>query len=135
MGLRVWYGIWASLILAIAAVLSVVFRWPAVGVVWKGINGGDMAWRRNTAALWAYTWATLAWAGVFTARCIVQKGLYGADNTNALAVARILMGWPLTGVVTIFTVFMVRRASQAMTSGHSDLPEGPKKKEEDQSHD
>lgn len=29
------YGIWMSLALFIAAALSILFRWPAVGVIWR----------------------------------------------------------------------------------------------------
>lgn len=42
------YGIWMSLALCIAAVLSILFRWPAVGVIWKGINGEEMQWQKIT---------------------------------------------------------------------------------------
>lgn len=108
------YGIWMSLLLCILAVGSVLLRWPLVGVVWKGINGDGMAWRSNTTARRAYAWATLGWAVVFLSRFLIQNSFYNADDTNALAIARILMGWPLTGVVTLFTFFMVRRANQAM---------------------
>ncbi len=108
------YGIWMSLLLCILALGSVIVRWPLVGVIWKGINGEGMAWRENKTALHAYAWATLGWAVVFLARFVIQNNFYNADDTNALAVARILMGWPLTGVVTLFTFFMARRANQAM---------------------
>lgn len=110
------YSIWVSLIFGVVAVLSVLVRWPAVGVVWKGVNGESMAWRENATARMSYTLATLGWAVVFFARFIVQNGFYHSEDTNALAVARILMGWPLTGIVTLFTFFMVKRASHAMKS-------------------
>jgi len=32
------YGIWMSLLYAAIFFISVIIRWPAVGVVWKGIN-------------------------------------------------------------------------------------------------
>lgn len=114
------YGIWMSLLLFILAVVSVVVRWPLVGVIWRGINGDGMAWRVNPAARRAYAWATLGWAVVFLSRFLIQNNFYNADDTNALALARILMGWPLTGLVTLFTIFMVRRANKAMRADGSD---------------
>lgn len=108
------YGIWASLVLAIAAVASVLFRWPAVGVIWKGINGEDMAWREVAPARRAYAIATLGWAVIFIARFFIQNGLYNDGDTTALGVTRLVMGWPLTGLVTILTVIMVRRANEAV---------------------
>lgn len=108
------YGIWASLVLAVVAIASVIFRWPAVGVIWKGLNGEDMVWRAVPKARRAYAWATLGWSVVFISRFLVQNAFYNSDATNALAVARILMGWPLTGVVLVLTIWMVRRANTAV---------------------
>lgn len=110
------YGIWMSLALAIAAIASVVFRWPAVGVIWKGINGEDMVWRQVPAALRAYSLATLGWAVIFLARFIIQNNIYETGETTTLGVVRIVMGWPLTLIVAFFTVIMVRRANNAVES-------------------
>ncbi|WP_211256935.1 DUF3159 domain-containing protein [Corynebacterium lowii] len=108
------YGIWVSLVFGAAALISIALRWPLVGVIWKGLNGEEMAWRTVGSARRAYAWATLGWAIVFFARFFVQKYLYDDSSTTILAVVRILMGWPLTGVVTVFTIFMVRRADAAV---------------------
>ncbi|MBK4145911.1 DUF3159 domain-containing protein [Corynebacterium macginleyi] len=104
------YGIWMSLALFIAAALSILFRWPAVGVIWKGVNGGDMAWKKVKVARRAYSIATAGWAVIFLARFIVQRAIYDAGETTALGITRIVMGWPLTLLVTALTVWMVRRA-------------------------
>lgn len=108
------YGIWMSLLLFVVAAVSIVVRWPLVGVIWKGLNGEDMVWRRVPAARRAYAVATAGWAVVFLSRFLVQNFYYNAEETGALAAARILMGWPLTGVVTVLTIFMVRRANAAV---------------------
>lgn len=108
------YGIWMSLALCIAAVLSILFRWPAVGVIWKGINGEEMQWQKVPEARRAYAIATGGWAVIFLARFVVQRAIYDADATTALGVTRILMGWPLTLLVTALTVWMVRRADAAV---------------------
>lgn len=108
------YGIWASLVFAVVAVATVLFKWPAVGVIWKGINGEDMSWQRVTSARRSYSIATLGWVVIFLARFFVQNNLYNSADTATLGVVRILMGWPLTGVVTILTIWMVRRANKAV---------------------
>lgn len=108
------YGIWMSLLYAIVFAISIIVRWPLVGVIWKGINGDGMAWRRVPKARAAYAWATAGWAVVFIARFLVQNFLYNADDTSALWIARMLMGWPLTGLVTVFTVVMVKKANKAV---------------------
>lgn len=118
------YGIWMSLVLFIVAVVSIIARWPLVGVVWKGLNGDDMGWRAVPKARRAYALATAGWAAVFIARFIVQRALYDADQTTTLGIVRILMGWPLTGIVTILTVWMVRRANTAVEEAQDKQAQG-----------
>lgn len=108
------YGIWLSMVYAAAFVISIVVRWPAVGVVWKGINGEGMAWRKVPGALRAYDYATAAWAVVFLARFLVQDKLYDHGSATALGAAKLLMGWPLTALAVLFTVLMVRRGDAAV---------------------
>lgn len=115
------YGIWMSLLFAVVTVISVVVRWPIVGVIWKGLSGDKMSWRTVAPARRLYAWASLGWAAVFVARFVVQNNLYNHDSTGTLALARILMGWPLTGVVTLLTVWLVKRADAVTdkTTDHS----------------
>lgn len=114
------YGIWASLVFFIVAAISILVRWPIVGVIWKGLNGSDMKWREVAKSRRAYAIATAGWAVIFFARFVVQNTIYNADETTALGIARILMGWPLTGVVTLLTFFMVRRANAAEEEARND---------------
>lgn len=108
------YGIWVSLVFGITFLASIVGRWPAVGVIWRGINGEDMSWRRNRVARRMYDLATAAWAVIFFARFTIQNQLYNSDATNTLAAVKLIMGWPLTALVTLLTVWAVRRANAAM---------------------
>ncbi|MDH6680773.1 hypothetical protein M2284_005003 [Rhodococcus sp. LBL1] len=108
------FGIYTSLLYAAAFVVSILVRWPLVGVVWGYLNGHKNAWRAHKSAVRAYDIATVAWALVFAARYLVQSQLYDADQTGWLAVARIGMGWPLTGVVLLVTIWAVRRADRVV---------------------
>ena len=110
------YGIWVSLLLGIGGVLSIVVRWPLVGVIWKGLNGDGMEWQRVASARRAYAVATAVWALLFFARFFVQNALYNTSETVQLGPARILMGWPLTAVAVIVTIWMARRAQAAVDS-------------------
>jgi len=104
------FGIWASLIYGGLFLASVLVRWPLVGVIWSFLNGHGMAWRSDRKALRAYTIATLTWVAVFGARFIVQRWLYDEDQTGWLAFARIAMGYPLTAIALLVTVWAVRVA-------------------------
>jgi uncharacterized protein DUF3159 len=104
------FGIWASLVYGCVFTLSVLIRWPLVGVIWGLLNGHGQRWRADRKAMIAYDLATLAWAAVFAARFIVQRWLYDEDQTGWLAFARIAMGYPLTALALVVTIWAVRRA-------------------------
>lgn len=104
------FGIWASLVYGSVFLASVLVRWPLVGVIWTFVNGYDMRWRSDKRALHAYDLATLAAAVIFFGRFIVQRWLYDQDQTGWLAFARIAMGYPLTALALIVTVWAVARA-------------------------
>ncbi|GGK40919.1 DUF3159 domain-containing protein [Nocardia camponoti] len=112
------FGIYASLVYAGAFALSILFRWPLVGVIWGALNGHGTAWRADRRIRKLYDLATAVWVVVFGARYLVQSQLYDTDHTGWLAAARIAMGWPLTAIALAVTVWAVRRA------GH--LPLGKK---------
>lgn len=104
------FGIWASLIYGSVFLVSVLVRWPLVGVIWSFLNGHGMVWRTDRKAVRAYGIATLTWVAVFGARFVVQRWLYDEDQTGWLAFARIAMGYPLTALALLVTVWAVRTA-------------------------
>ncbi|HMS76654.1 DUF3159 domain-containing protein [Gordonia sp. (in: high G+C Gram-positive bacteria)] len=107
------FGIWSMLAYAVACVVSILVRWPLIGVAWHLVTGEGTAWRRNRAVLRAYDLATACWAVVFGARYLTQSALYDSDHTGWLAAARIGMGWPLTALAAVVTVYLVRRATRS----------------------
>ena len=104
------FGIYASLIYGGVFLVSVLVRWPIVGVIWSFLDGHGMLWRRDRKAFRAYALATLTWVGVFGARFVVQRWLYDEDQTGWLAFARLAMGYPLTAIALVVTVWAVRVA-------------------------
>ncbi|WP_460956098.1 DUF3159 domain-containing protein [Parasphingorhabdus pacifica] len=105
-------GIWTSLIYGGAFLISILVRWPLVGVAWSALNGLGFSWRQHRRAMTGYDLATLAWTIVFAAKYVVQQWLYAADETGWLAFARIAMGYPLTALALVVTVWAIRRAAK-----------------------
>lgn len=112
------FGIWTSLLYAGVFVVSIVVRWPLVGVIWNVVNANGTAWRKHRRTLIAYDIATAIWAALFGVRYLVQSFLYDSDQTGLLAAARIGMGWPLTALAALATVLLVRRAERIEESVH-----------------
>ncbi|KAA0084807.1 DUF3159 domain-containing protein [Mycolicibacterium sp. P9-64] len=107
-------GIWSSLLYAAVFAISVLIRRPVVGYVWGWVNQHDRGWRKVRKAVFAFDVATVTWVVVFGARFVVQNHLYDADQTGLLGVARIAMGWPLTGVAALVTYLAIRTAQKAL---------------------
>jgi hypothetical protein len=106
------FGIWSSLAYGAVFLVSMIVRWPLAGVVWSTLNGTGVAWRRDPRCRRFYDVATVAWVVVFVGRFVVQEWLYNLNEVGWLGVARIAMGWPLTGIAALVTIWAVRKADQ-----------------------
>ncbi len=109
------YGLWVNVAWCAGALISVLVRWPAVGVIVSFVRGEDMSWRLDTrpaaqALRRRYVWATLLWVGVFGARLAVQVPLYlqGEDAVGWLGTAKLVMGVPLFAAGLYVTWLLVR---------------------------
>lgn len=77
--------------------VSVLVRWPVVGLFLGFFLGENLQWRKVEQRLKVYKKATLVLAGVFFLRLLVQFPLWllGESALVMLGTARILMGLPL----------------------------------------
>lgn len=106
-GYYLW-GNWITFGIGSVLLLSVLVRWPLIGAVWSAGKGAQ--WRRNRRSRLCYDVATLFWTVLCFARFAVQNWLYETDQTTWLGIARLAMGWPLTLVAVLVTIWAVRRA-------------------------
>lgn len=104
-------GIWSYLLYGGALLLSIIVRWPLIGVIWEAINGRGTAWRRNRALVRRYDWATFIWVVVFALRYLVQNYLYDTDQVGWLAAFRLIMGYPLFIVAIALSVLIVAKGT------------------------
>jgi Protein of unknown function (DUF3159) len=104
------FGIWTSLAYGGVFLASIVVRWPLAGVVWSALNSTGMSWRADRPSRRYYDVATVVWVLVFGARFVVQHWLYSTNQVGWLAFTRIAMGWPLTAIAALVTVWAVRKA-------------------------
>ncbi len=105
------FGIWTYLLYGAVLALSVIVRWPLIGLAWESLNGRGRGWRADRRLRYRYDAATLVWVAVFALRYAVQQWLYGADQVGWLAGARLAMGYPLFIVAALATVVIVGSAS------------------------
>jgi Protein of unknown function (DUF3159) len=108
-------GLLANAGYALAYLISIVVRWPLLGIIVATLRGGDMSWRKDPAQVRSYSLASWVWVALFSLRLAVQLPLYLADALTALGVARIAMGVPLfaVGIWLSWLILRPRAASAA----------------------
>ena len=91
-----------------------LIRWPILGVVLGPILGENLGWRKNPVRLRAYLLAGWVWVALFVVRLALQVPLYLANQTTALGVVTLIVGWPLFLVTLYLTWAILKRTSPAV---------------------
>ena len=110
---------------ALAWAISIVIRWPLLGLVVGGILGQRTMWRRDPALLSAYQKGSWVWVCQYVLRLAVFLPLYAAGQVVALGVAQIALTYPLIAVVIAASWWLIRRSLPPNHPGlrHPQLPE------------
>jgi Protein of unknown function (DUF3159) len=98
---------------ALAWIVSIVVRWPLLGVVVGTALRQRGRWRRDPDLLRAYTRASWVWVGQYVVRVTVLSVFYAADAVISLAAARVALSWPLVALCVIVSAWVVRRSLPA----------------------
>jgi len=88
-------GLWTNAIYGTVYLISIVARWPIIGVIIGPLLEENFRWRKDPERTKVYIKATWLWVAMFVIRLTVQYPLYLAGNVNALGTARLIMGYPL----------------------------------------
>jgi hypothetical protein len=78
-----------------AFLISIIVRWPLLGIAMGYLTGEGTSWRRDPQLRTVYSAASWIWVGVFGLRIAVQVPLYLAGAVAPLGIAKIVLGWPL----------------------------------------
>lgn len=88
--------------------ISILVRWPIIGVLVEILRGNATSWRKDRKKLTVYSLVTAMWVGFFSLRLAVQVPLYLAGSAELLATARVAMGPPLYALVILVTWLILR---------------------------
>ncbi len=103
---------------ALAWAVSIVIRWPLLGLVVGTALGQKTAWRRDPDLLRGYQRASWAWVAQYVVRLAVFVPLFLADQVVALGVTRVVLTWPLVAVCVAGSWPLLR---SALPVGHPGL--------------
>jgi hypothetical protein len=109
---------------AAAYTISILVRWPLIGVVLGALTGEGTAWRRDPAKLRAFSTVSWIWVAMFLVRVVVQLPLYLSGALVALGVTRLALGWPLF-CLAIWLSWLVLRPIYAPHSEEAAATESP----------
>ncbi|WBB91572.1 DUF3159 domain-containing protein [Verrucosispora sp. WMMC514] len=113
---------------ALAWAVSIIVRWPLLGVVVGTTLGQRGRWRGDPALLRAYGRASWVWTGTYLLRVAVFVPLYLGGHVLALTAARVGLTWPLVAAALAVSWAVLRRS---LPAGHPGLrhpvppPTGP----------
>jgi hypothetical protein len=88
----------SNVVSALVWAISILARWPLLGVIVGGLLGQRTSWRGDPALLRAYSMASWVWVAQYLVRIAVFTPLWLADAVVALGVARVALSWPLIPV-------------------------------------
>ena len=103
----------------LAFLISIIVRWPLLGIAMGYLTGDGTSWRKDPQLRRVYAAASWIWVGLFFGRLAVQLPLYFAGAIGALGVVKIVMGVPLYIAAAYFTyrilapIYRERRAVTA----------------------
>lgn len=113
-----------------AYLLSIIVRWPLIGVIVALLSQEDTSWRKDPNKVRAYNRASWLWVGLFSLRLAVQLPLYLASALVALGTARVVMGIPLF-VLGLWLTWLLIRDVTTRTIGGAEVPDKPAPAESD----
>lgn len=96
-------GFWINAAWITILTVSLLVRWPLLGVIVGAFTGDYKGWRKDRLIFKTSVICTLAWILLFAARLAVQLPLYYAGAVEALGVARLVMGVPLYALFVLAT--------------------------------
>ena len=104
---------------ALAWTLSILIRWPLLGVVAGVALGQKTRWRRDPDLVRAYGIASWVWVlGQYMLRVLVFGLLWWSGWVVALGVARVALSWPLVAATVAASAVVLRKA---LPEGHPGL--------------
>ena len=102
-------SLWKNSAFALVYLISILIKWPLIGVLLGPILGENLNWRKNPARMAAYKKATWIWFALFAIRLVVKYPLFKANQLNALGIADIFLGFPLY-LATLWGTWIVIRS-------------------------
>ncbi len=102
----------------LAWAVSIVIRWPLLGVVVGTLLGQKSRWRHDPDLLRAYSRASCVWALQYLIRLVVWIPLWWAGMVAAFTAAQVVLTYPLVAACVAVSWWVIKRT---LPPGHPGL--------------
>jgi len=103
-------GLIINAVSIVVLVVSIIVRWPLIGIIVGLLTGDSTGWRADRAKFRVVLVATWCWVGLFALRLGVEGPLYLAGQAAALGSVKLILGVPLYAAMLWVTWLLVRTA-------------------------
>jgi hypothetical protein len=100
-----------------ALLLSVLVRFPLIGVLVGFMTDQGLRWRKERRKLRFFNFVTLLWVAFFASRLAVQLPMYWANDVVSLGFTRIVMGTPYFLMMIWVSWLLLRKVVSAEQDG------------------
>lgn len=109
-------GLWLNAGYGLAFLVSILLRWPLIGLLFGFVRGEELHWRRDPVRLAAYQWATAIVLAMFLLRLAVQVPLFLSGHVAGLGIAHIVMGIPFYALA-LWLAWLISRPAERVEEG------------------
>ena len=100
-----------------ALLLSVIARFPVIGLLVGYMTNQGLSWRKNKRKVRFFNVVTLMWVGLFAIRLAVQVPMYLANDVVSLGFARIVLGTPFFLMMIWLSWLLLRKVVSSEQDG------------------
>jgi hypothetical protein len=113
-------GFWTNAGYGSVLLLSVLVRYPLIGVLVGFLTNQGLKWRKSRRKVRFFNLVTMLWVGLFATRLAVQVPMYLANDVVSLGFARIALGTPFFLLMIWISWLLLRKVVNAEQDGNLD---------------
>jgi len=110
-------GFWTNAGYGGALLLSVIARFPLIGVMVGFMTNQGLSWRKSRRKVRFFNLVTMLWVGLFAIRLLVQIPLYLANDIVTLGFTKIALGQPFFLLMIWISWLLLRKVVSSEQDG------------------
>jgi len=110
-------GFWTNAGYGAALLLSVIVRYPIIGVMVGLMTNQGVRWRKDRRKVRFFNLVTMLWVGLFGIRLLVQVPLYLTNDVVSLGYTKIALGQPFFLLMIWISWLLLRKVISPAQDG------------------